>query len=143
MTTDDRKTAIMQTRYPDHASCGDDCSNDHNDDRTREHSHDHGSRNYCADLQCGIHRDHRHDHRDGHRGSHHHGHYCNRCDAPQGDIVTLNGAERVCGACIDLMGNLLAVAGRIAVDLTPSIECGADCHRVGGSSCFGERGLVA
>ncbi len=49
---------------------------------------------------------------------------CSRCDAPQGEIVILDSAQQVCGACIDLMGNLLAVAERVAQDLTPPIECG-------------------
>lgn len=49
---------------------------------------------------------------------------CNRCDAPQGRMVTLNNRETVCGACIGRTGNLQAATVRIEMDRTPAIECG-------------------
>ena len=55
---------------------------------------------------------------------------CSRCDSPQGEIVVLDGAVRVCGACIDLMGNLLAVAGRVADELTLPSACAASACRM-------------
>lgn len=127
MTTDDRKSATMQTKHRGRVRC---CEHSGNYDNNRSGNH------------SGNHGNNQNSNHSGNRA-------CNRCDAPQGEIALLNGAEHVCGACIDLMGNLFAVAGRVALDLTPSIECGTGSgdggflRGMGDMSCNNAHGLAA
>ena len=49
---------------------------------------------------------------------------CNRCDAPQGRVVILDNREPVCGGCITQIASVADVGASVALDMTPSVECG-------------------
>jgi len=49
---------------------------------------------------------------------------CARCDSPQGHVVILDNREPVCGGCITQIARVADISHCIALDMTPSIECG-------------------